>query len=152
SLLIGIDDYHRSSRFPKLKGCVSDAINVRNFLVKDLLVSEDRIKTLLNHEATHEGIITAVKNLALDSSIAKGDPILIYFAGHGSTVTSPPEWTGGPKIQVLVPYDGNADDGAGTNLIPDFQFGRLLREIASRKGDNITVVLDCCHAASGTRG
>ncbi|KAF8129497.1 hypothetical protein EV363DRAFT_1417642 [Boletus edulis] len=36
--------------------------------------------------------------------------------------------------------------------ILDRTIGALIEDIAKAKGDNITVIFDCCHSASGTRG
>ncbi|KAI0030581.1 caspase domain-containing protein [Vararia minispora EC-137] len=151
ALLIGIDRYS-SDEFPKLGGAVSDMQRVKDFLVDDLSVPESCVKVLKNEGATRQAIIQAFQELASsDNNIRKGDPILIYFAGHGSTVTAPPNWTSDPEIQVLIPYDGHSDGEVATNVIPDRKFGSLLRDLANAKGDNITVILDCCHSTSGTR-
>ncbi|QRW07388.1 ICE-like protease (caspase) p20 domain protein [Ceratobasidium sp. AG-Ba] len=153
ALVIGINEYHSHS-VPNLQGAVPDAEAMVGYLRDYLRVPNDHITTLYNHEATRNGIIKALKDLASDSRIAEKDPILIYYAGHGTELDAPVGWpTGGQKIQSLVPVDeGNmTSDGEKVTSIPDRTLGSLLDKLAGAKGDNITVILDCCHSASGTR-
>ncbi|KAI0026852.1 peptidase C14, caspase domain-containing protein, partial [Vararia minispora EC-137] len=148
ALLIGIDKYE-ADKFKNLRSAVSDMQNVKSFLEGDLHVSTDLITVLQNEAATYEGIITALKDLASSTNnIQKDSPILIYFSGHGSTATPPDGSTIDSRIQVLVPYDASPD---GERFLTDCKFGKLLHDLADEKGDNITVILDCCHSGSGTR-
>ncbi|KAG8679082.1 hypothetical protein FRC09_019273 [Ceratobasidium sp. 395] len=82
------------------------------------------------------------------------DPIVIFYAGHGTTLDKPEGWeTGESHIQALLPQDIKAKDATGKPVvaIPDRSIATLLNELAQAKGDNITVIFDCCHSASGTR-
>ncbi|KAF8752570.1 Caspase domain [Rhizoctonia solani] len=84
-----------------------------------------------DEQAKRVNIIKALRDLARpDNGINRDDPILIYYAGHGGEDTS--------KNTGVVP-------------IPDFTIGVLIHRIAQEKGNNITLILDCCHSASGTR-
>lgn len=66
-------------------------------------------------------------------------PILIFYAGHGSTAETPAgRDAGSPTIQTLVSHDTLCDDDGKTVLgLPDRTVGILLEEIARNKGDNI---------------
>ncbi|KAF7337827.1 hypothetical protein MVEN_02005600 [Mycena venus] len=57
------------------------------------------------------------------------------------------------KSKPLVPHDerGKTPEGEVIHGIPDRTLNMLLSRLASARGDNITVILDCCHSASGTR-
>ncbi|KAG8737059.1 hypothetical protein FRC10_008610 [Ceratobasidium sp. 414] len=155
ALIIGINAY------PKLKpltGAVADATAMQEFLTVDLKVPPNHITSLRDNQATREGIIQAFRRIRDDPRIHKGDPILIFYAGHGGLGTAPPEWKqkyGYDEIQVIFPYDYNlATPGSKdpVNCIPDRTIGTLLNELAAAKGDNITVIFDSCHSASGSRG
>ena len=93
---------------------------------------------------------------------------MIYYAGHGSAATAPENWhTEDGKIEMLVPVDCGIKDIHG---IPDKTIQSLITKVANNKGDNIvcvpfhrwwqdtevlfsqTVIFDCCHSGSGTRG
>ncbi|KAG8717058.1 hypothetical protein FRC08_008264 [Ceratobasidium sp. 394] len=155
AFIIGINAY------PKLKplaGAVADATAMQEFLTTDLRVPPNHITNLRDSQATREGIIQAFRRIRDDPRIHKGDPILIFYAGHGGLGTAPPEWKkkyGYDEIQVIFPYDYNlALPGSKelVNCIPDRTIGMLLNELAAAKGDNITVIFDSCHSASGSRG
>ncbi|CCM00515.1 uncharacterized protein FIBRA_02549 [Fibroporia radiculosa] len=150
ALVIGINNYAAVS---KLRGAVLDADAVKDYLEKYLNVPGDQIRNLRDKEATRSAIIQAFRDIRNDARIKSGDPILIYFAGHGSELPPPPGWEAdglGSKIQFIVPqdYSPRVNEVQG---IPDRTVGALIEEIAREKGDNITVIFDCCHSASGTR-
>ncbi|QRW14169.1 ICE-like protease (caspase) p20 domain protein [Ceratobasidium sp. AG-Ba] len=150
ALIIGINDY---SEFKPLKCCVKDAGSVSRYLV-GAGVSQDHITELYNEKATRAAIINGLQRLADDDRIKKDDAILIFYAGHGSQMQAPSDWdTDGQKVQALIPFDAKTlgSDGRSIEVIPDRTFGILLDKIAEKKGDNITVILDCCHSTSGTR-
>lgn len=101
ALVIGIDQY----MFPgvqNLEGAVADAESVRNFLSNSTSLSTpDHITLLLNERATRSAILDALKSLATDPTIRQGDPILIYYAGHGSSKPPPAEWNDGDESAVI---------------------------------------------------
>lgn len=135
---------------------MADADAVQQFLESNVHVPRDRIINLRNGEANREAIIAALKSLAHERRIASDDPILIYYAGHGSEAKAPTQWEPSGenrKIQMLLPCDFQLDGPIKSRVqgIFDFLFGQLLEDIAANKSDNITVILDCCHSGSGTR-
>ncbi|KAG6371107.1 hypothetical protein JVT61DRAFT_10648 [Boletus reticuloceps] len=148
ALIIGIDDY---ARWDKLRGAVTDAKAIKQYLEIDLQVSEDHILTLFDKKATRAAIIEAFQKLRNDERINKGDPIVIFYSGHGCERDSPPAWNLNSKTQCLVPQDCEAT-GVQPLPIPDRTICALIEGIAREKGDNIIVIFDCCHSASGTRG
>ncbi|KAA1472263.1 hypothetical protein DENSPDRAFT_881116 [Dentipellis sp. KUC8613] len=152
ALIIGINKY-QSFNIAPLKGAVPDANQVEKYLKDDLGVPPDNIRNLRDKEATRAAIIQEFRALATDDRIQPGDPIFIFYAGHGSTAQAPEGWeAGGPKIQLICPHDHlETVDGHQVVGIPDRTLGALLSNIAKQKGDNISVVFDCCHSGSGTR-
>ncbi|KAG8727232.1 hypothetical protein FRC12_022680, partial [Ceratobasidium sp. 428] len=151
ALVIGINDY---PEIKPLKGAVPDAQAITEYLREHLDIPEDHIIEIYNEKATRAGIIQAFRNLCYDERIEKDDAILIFYAGHGAEVDAPEGWeTDDKKIQGLVPYDVKTLDITGrvVEVIPDRTVGSLLEDIAELKGDNITVIFDCCHSASGSR-
>ncbi|KAK0484553.1 caspase domain-containing protein [Armillaria novae-zelandiae] len=176
AILIGIDGY---ASYP-LHGCVADALAVKQYLVEDLLVSQERIQSLLgpmNHHDTspteissipsRENILSVLLSLITNSDIECGDPIIIFFAGHGSRYAlsdydndedydCDDELDDGCShkfIEALCPIDRNTFDSRGM-LIPDIsdrELNNILSQISRIKGHRITFILDCCHAGSVTR-
>ncbi|KAF8530915.1 caspase domain-containing protein [Gautieria morchelliformis] len=153
-LMIGIDDYQHSNVM-RLKGAVADANEVAAFVQNTLGVLPSRILNLRNEEASRKGIESAFRSLWENPSIARDDPILIYYAGHGVQMPRPETWeTGGAEmIQGLLPYDADPQDSDTRTIfpIPDRTVGTWLNMLSHEKGSNITVIFDCCHSASGAR-
>jgi len=97
------------------------------------------IRNLRNNEATRAAIINEIEAFSINDDIKVGDPIVIYYAGHGGSAKTPKGWeAGGTKIQLLVPWDCfNINVGEPKNGIPDRTLGVLLSRLASKKVDNI---------------
>ena len=134
ALVIGINDY---VSLPKLAGAVNDMRAVEEFLKSQMNVTSDRIRLLLDKDASRREIINAFIQLSKDGEINKNDPILIYYAGHGTEVKVPSGWeAGGPgrKIQGICPYDYRKED---VDAIPDRTIGGYLDLICGKKGNNI---------------
>jgi hypothetical protein len=173
ALIIGINKYKFVERpFLNLKGAVPDANLVQSYLQKHLGVPNSQIRNLRDSDATRDAILHEINALTTDDRIQRGDPILIFFAGHGSTAPTPKAWEiGGRTIQLLLPHDYLCENEKGQKIhgIPDRTMYVLLERLASEKGDNIvrliilalffyhhltlfqTVIFDCGHSGSGTR-
>ncbi|SJL06452.1 uncharacterized protein ARMOST_09789 [Armillaria ostoyae] len=154
ALVIGIDKYF-SDRIRDLSGAVADADAVDAFLQETLRIPKHQIKNLRNEEATRLTIETEIKDLGNNPAIKKDDPILIFYAGHGAEAKATLGWSSANgKIQMLVPYDfipSGSDDSERGQGVLDMRLSYLLTDLAAKKSDNITVILDCCHSGSGTR-
>ncbi|KAK0234489.1 hypothetical protein EDD85DRAFT_84611 [Armillaria nabsnona] len=148
ALVIGIDEY-ADPDVHDLTSAVADAGVINDFLQKTLHVPEHQIKNLRNKDATRVTIEEEIKNFGDNPAIKKGDPILIFYAGHRADVNAPPEWPTGSadgKIQMLVPHDFNlngSDNSKRGQGVLDVRLSHLLQDIADKKSDNITVILDC---------
>ena len=138
ALLIGINKY-KSALIKDLKGSIADAEAVKGYLQDALGVPPSRIRTLFDEDATRVGITKTLGALK-DADIREGDPILIFYAGHGVTGDAPQDWpaSGDRKIELLAPHDMeyNADKSV-VNAIPDHTIGILLEDLARARGDNI---------------
>jgi len=98
ALLIGVDDY-KSGRIWNLEACAHDALLMKQWLVQDLQVPKENIALLLNQEATKRRIEdTFMSHLVNNPAIAEGDALIVYFAGHGSTLRAPPDWCGTDRL------------------------------------------------------
>ena len=86
-------------------GAVPDADAMRDYLQKHLGVPSSQIMNLRNSKATRAAIIDGIRAFSLNEEIEEGDPILIYFAGHGGSADTPKDWEVGSagKIELLVP-------------------------------------------------
>jgi hypothetical protein len=105
-----------------------------------LQVPSDHIRYLTDSAATRDAIIGALQDLQCDDRIERNKScILIFYAGHGGEKTAPPGWeAGGSKVQMILPVDyGNKLGGDVVQGIPDRTIGRLLDDLAEKKGNNI---------------
>lgn len=151
ALLIAITQYKYPIQYRKLHSPTRDAEAVSQYLQEEIGATPSRIRKLYDSSATRKAIISELKYLARRKDIQKDDPIIIYYAGHGCEVKAPKGWDdAGEYIQALVPHDFN-ESNLDTAL-PDRTIGALLAKIAAAHGDNITVIFDCCHSGSITRG
>ncbi len=83
-------------------------------------------------------MIQALQSLATNPRISAQDPILIYYAGHGSEAKLTSLFSGN-TIQMLVPYDFVLDSSAnheGQGIF-DVTLSSILNEIAREKSDNV---------------
>ncbi|KAK0432806.1 caspase domain-containing protein [Armillaria borealis] len=170
AVIIGIDAYP----FSPLRGCVSDARTMTQYLINDLNVPGSQIDLLLASRdvpgcqdfpdvnsvkfPSRKNIVQILLNLRANPLIKPGDNIIVYFSGHGSSYSCEeyfPRETCGHigAIEAICPVDRNERDKDGRIIsdISDRELNAILT-LVRRKGANITVIADCCHAASLTRG
>ncbi|KAK0185080.1 peptidase C14, caspase domain-containing protein [Armillaria mellea] len=157
ALVIGIDAYPAGKEV--LRGCVSDANKVCEFLTGNLGIPTDHISLLLGtttssrslynrivgkpwitgQPATRANIIDALLGLSTNSRIQKGDNIIIYFSGHGTFyrcnnhskyLPGSPASTG--TIEALCPMDRKAKALTlkGLKAIPDISDRELYTILA----------------------
>lgn len=135
--MIGIDKY---LNYRELRGAVKDANDVVDLLMNCMDVPEGRITKLLDQAATADAIIGGIRSLTYNADIMRGDPVFIYFAGHGARAIVPQGWeTTDGRVETICPVDLSADD-IGENTvsgIPDVVLNALITELADKKGDNI---------------
>ncbi|KAG8720958.1 hypothetical protein FRC08_016909 [Ceratobasidium sp. 394] len=150
ALIIGINNY---LEVKKLNGAVQDAQAMSRYLCEYLDILGNQITQIYNENATRAAIVKAFRDLSEDKRIKTGDAILVFYAGHGGEAQSYDDrGETGPTTLGLVPYDVGRMDPTGNivEILPDRTIVSLLDDIAVEKGDNITVIFDCCTSASGT--
>ncbi|KAJ5481350.1 hypothetical protein N7475_000162 [Penicillium sp. IBT 31633x] len=171
AVLIGINSYMdgTTERFDKegdpieyldLKGCVEDILQVEQYLLQSVGIEKSRITKLLSPWPVDSQIADTTTNLPTYSRILEvldnvtlhakeGDTIYIHYSGHGARATTVfPNLKGHTALDdVLVP----ADIVSGGHYLRDLEIALLLKKMVD-KGLLVTVVLDCCHSASATRG
>ena len=119
---------------------MNDACAMNSFL-STLQLPEANVRTLTDESATREAILSSFRNHLIENPrIEKGDPIIFFFAGHGSRVEAPKEWeTSDGKIETICPYDEWTQDRDGKEIsgIPSMTINELFRTLAGEKGNNI---------------
>lgn len=92
ALLVGIDGYRHLANHPR--GAAADARALQRILIARFGFAPANVQVLLDSAATRATIMSAVKALALS---ARDEPVLLYFAGLGSTTRAQ---------MTIVPADG----------------------------------------------
>jgi hypothetical protein len=134
ALCIGIDAYPSAP----LAGCVRDA----EAWSAELRRQNFSVSTLLNGEATRDGIIGALSSMV--DSASSGDVLVLQYSGHGTQVED---------------LDGDESDRFDEAFVPiDYERGALLldddlAEIYRRlpQGVLLTLFMDCCHSGTNSR-
>jgi hypothetical protein len=99
---------------------------------------------LCGEQATRKDIIKALRGLV--ESTRPGDVVVIYFSGHGGQATFG-ETSG--AWHFIVPFDHPLNGGAFRGIL-DVELSEFAHAIADMT-TNLTVILDCCHAATTIR-
>ncbi|THH28739.1 hypothetical protein EUX98_g5435 [Antrodiella citrinella] len=154
ALIVGIDKY-KSGNIWDLETCVDDAHVMKRWLTHDLHVPRSQVSLLTNERATQRGIEESfMSHLVNNSTIERGDAILIYFAGHGSSIRAPRGWfeDGSKDVEVICPYDHDIKHSTGRVAgISDRSLHAMLKDLSDVKGNNITLILDCSFSAPTSR-
>jgi hypothetical protein len=156
ALLVGVDRYEYIA--PQLHGCVSDVDALEQLLTERFKTPRHSIiKLTASHArsespgqlATRGNIITAFGDLA--AAARPGEQVYVHFSGHGmrNDTTILPGYEPDGRDEAIAPTDSGYQDPAAFYIL-DKELGVLIRRITD-KGAFVTVVLDCCHSASGTR-
>lgn len=108
-------------------------------------------EVLAGDGATRDGILTAYERLIGDHRA--DDAAVVYYSGHGGRAANP-AWVPGAAtpqyLQYIVPTDYQTS-GAAFHGIFAFELSVLMARLTAA-GRNVTVMLDCCHAAMMSRG
>jgi pimeloyl-ACP methyl ester carboxylesterase len=153
ALLIGINEYHKDSlqSIPTLYACLNDVAAMKNILhayFEDMIPDKSQIQVLQNEQASRKNVINGFANHLCQAQ--KDDVVLIYYAGHGSSgITAPEfrEYTSDDQEQTWVLYDSRTEGGLD---LADKEIALLLDKISQTQA-HITVISDSCHSGSITR-
>jgi hypothetical protein len=102
------------------------------------------VQRLTTPDATRAAILDSYEKVIADAR--PNDAFVLYYSGHGGRLQAPD----GPDLQFIVPDDyadsGDSDFRGVTGVELSVLLGRL-----TERTRNVTVVLDCCHAAHLSR-
>jgi uncharacterized caspase-like protein len=140
---IGINEYAQSSM--NLSYAAPDAEAIGQLLVSrgEQLFEHVKVTTLLNEEATREGILTALR--AVGDVAKPTDTLAIFFAGHGAMVG---------QRYYFVPHEFNnsegnvADDALRSQGLAADEIGDEIAKISALKR---LVVFDTCASGGAIR-
>jgi hypothetical protein len=132
ALVIGIDKYKHVS---PLIHAGNDARAVAEALVDRFAFPRPNVKLLVDASATRSAILNAFLSYADISNAGPDDRLLVFFAGHGHTISGRRGETG-----FLVPVDGKAEEIA--TLI---RWDELTRNADLISAKHILFLMDACY-------
>ena len=158
ALLIGINQYapppgnspsstDGRTDFPNLEGCRNDVNSMYSIITSRFAFDPKNIDTLFDNNATRESILHGMNELLLKCHA--GDIACIYYAGHGSQVRN--SLSANKKDlrdESIVPSDTWKP---GVRDIRDKELSRIFNAFLD-KNIKLTVIFDCCHSGSISRG
>ena len=140
ALLIGIDAYTTVSSL--LGAPRNDVAAMRRYVEKDLGYRPDRVRTLLDADATREGIISGIRDWLL-----AGDRALLYFSGHGYQRPDTDGDEADGFDETLVPHDVVIENGVVHGMIADDEIDDLI----AATDIPVEIIIDSCHSGTATR-
>lgn len=104
-------------------------------------------------DATRDGIIHSFQNLERD--VKTDEAVTVYYSGHGGLAEAAQvhdltkDWQPW-RYQFIVPMDYDKTTDIDFRGISSPELSRLIRDLTA-KTRNVTLILDCCHAARMSR-
>jgi hypothetical protein len=148
ALLVGINKYKYPDVVSPLAGSLNDVEDMKSVLIGKFEFDPANIQTLKDEQATHAGIINALRGL-IDKA-QKDDIVVFHYSGHGSQMPDVTKKRMGGVDETIVSYDSR--DPAGKVFdISGAELHGLLVQLAART-KNITFILDSCHSGTLVRG
>jgi len=164
-LMVGIDQYQFSlahdpkadPKFHDLKGAVNDLKTMRVTLVTTAHLAIAPVTSgcravgptsvVLTNDCAGRGAILAGWDRLVAAS-TRGDTVLFYFSGHGSTVIDDTDTQESGSSDTLVPYDAR-----GREHNPEIIDLELKARIdgATARGVNVVTIFDSCNSGTATR-
>jgi hypothetical protein len=170
ALLVGINQY--PDGIPSLRGCLTDValqcqllVHRYGFNPRDILVVGDRALSLPGQTTplppTRQNILEAFESHLIEQA-QPGDVVVVHYSGHGSYVRDENGIdTFNGLNGTLVPSDARLNlssqgtpstDPLADVPVDDIMGKTLFLLSLALPTDNLTLVLDSCHAGGGTRG
>jgi uncharacterized caspase-like protein len=132
ALIIGVNQYQKVS---PLEYACSDAVAVADVLKTRFGFPEANIRLLLDAQATRSNVLDGFLQFASDSKVTDDDRLVVFFAGHGHTVSGRRGETG-----FLVPVDG-----APGNLATLIRWQELTHGADLIRAKHILFLMDACY-------
>ncbi|MEO2006051.1 MAG: caspase family protein, partial [Candidatus Poribacteria bacterium] len=145
ALLVGINDY-RSMSFRDLRFAEGDAESMREMFTHYMGIKEENAKILLGKEATRRNVALAIKGWLTEKASSPDDIVFFYFSGHGTYAIDDGDDEDDGRDELLCVYDSSPI--LDLTYIKDDDLNRWFAQVAA--GTKV-VLLDCCHAGTGTK-
>lgn len=154
ALLVGVSEYPGLPASNYLEGPKNDVNTFKKVLIENWGYSESNIKTLIDSQATKEGIIKELDRLV--EKVNSNDSVIIYLSGHGTSAKDAglsfpvPHGSG-----AFIPYDfatkgSSAEAKYKTLLVGRTDLKPRLLKL-DKKTKKITYIIDACFSGMSAR-
>jgi metacaspase-1 len=153
-LIVAIGEYPAGGGWRSLSS-INDIRYVKAGLIQNGFAEKD-IDTLINSQATKNGILKALDDLISRSQ--PGDIVVFHFSGHGQQIYDDNNDEMDGYDEALIPYDAAAQydpvSYRGQKHLRDDELGEKLNAIRAKIGaaGSLVVIVDACHSGTATRG
>lgn len=152
ALLVGVGNYV-DSRVPDLEGPPHDVAAMKSTLTGKWGFSANAIRTLVDGEATRQGILAELD--ALKTRSQPGDLVFLYLSGHGTSDRDreaglPLPHTSGAFLPVDFPATGSQAQQLN-NVIIGQRDVRPRLEALEKSGRQLMVAYDSCFSGNAVR-
>jgi peptidoglycan/xylan/chitin deacetylase (PgdA/CDA1 family)/uncharacterized caspase-like protein len=142
AVVIGINDY---AKWPKLQYAVNDAQAVANVLTGKYGFAGDHVITLLDGQATRNGILATFHDRLAEGALKRDDRVFVFYSGHGATR----KLASGRDVGYIIPVDADPNETAG-DAIPMTEIQNIAESLDAK---HVFFVMDACYSGLGlTRG
>ncbi|KDQ15897.1 hypothetical protein BOTBODRAFT_107851 [Botryobasidium botryosum FD-172 SS1] len=144
ALCIGINYVGQSN---ELRGCINDAQNMKNFLIRQFGYNEADIVMLTDdapnprQKPTRANMIAAMRWLVANAQ--PNDSLFLHYSGHGGQTKDLDGDEADGYDEVIYPVDF---EQAG-HIVDDELHDILVKSLP--QGCRLTAIMDCCHSGSG---
>jgi hypothetical protein len=147
ALLVGINTYPNFPPERQLRGCLNDVALLRATLQTRFGFPEDGITVLTDDQATRDGILAAMKQLADETG--RDDVVLVFYSGHGSQMSDREHDEPDFYDETIIPFDSGRSPHKNRDITDD-EIYLWLKDLGQKTG-NVTLWFDCCNSGSLTR-
>ena len=149
ALLIGVGNYPSTSGWGK----ISSVNDVR--LLGNLLYDKFQVDSLLDENATYEGILGRLEEL-LEQSV-EGDTVLVHFSSHGQQIYTRDPFEPDYLDEAIVPYDAFSKKSSfydGEHHLRDDEIGLFIDRLRNKLGQYglAVITVDSCFSDSMNKG
>merc|ERR1712232_1369201 len=146
ALIIGIN--YKGTR-AALRGCVNDAKNIKQLLLRQGFPNDTSHMVMLTDESSHgnskyspttDNIFKAMQWLM--QGVSAGDVLFFHFSGHGAQVPDQSGLESDGMNETILPLDYKR-----RQITDDELWGSLVYPLPN--GARLTAIMDCCHSGTG---
>ncbi|NES24421.1 MAG: DUF4384 domain-containing protein [Symploca sp. SIO3E6] len=150
ALLVGANGYTNSP----LKGCINDTLLQRELLIHRFGFNPNDILLITDDSSakpTRANILQAFEKHLIEQA-KPGDVVVFHFSGHGSQVFDPNSPFQNQLNSTFVPLDRKISPQGERFVVSDIMGETLFLWMSALETENVTAILDSCHAGGGKRG